>query len=144
MNKKTLVGVFLLLLLINVLVSLGESSSLDEKPSKEQQQDDFLEIYEDVKENVYNSRKVFYYTNNLLTTLPRGELYDLFKDAEEVYKNISVYYALLDSGPSIPDSLEAFEGDFKQSFGELASSSVILQDRSWMKKPVLFAENSIE
>lgn len=91
---------------------------------KEQQQRDFLKLYKDTIGMVYSIKKNLYYTTFLLTKLPSTTSYQNYKNAEEFYKECSVYFTFA----STPASLKNFEKDFDQSYGELSIVCVILQE----------------
>lgn len=98
-----------------------QSTSTDEK---EQQQRDFLKLYKDTLGIVYPIKKIFYSTNGLLTKVPSTTSYQNYKNAEETYKKCSVYFTFA----STPVSLKNFEKDFEQSYRELSSACVMLQE----------------
>lgn len=108
----------------NTAIPTPTKTEKEQNSGKEQQQRDFLNLYKETIDIIYPIKKIFYSTNGLLTKVPTTTSYLNYKNAEEAYKNCSVYFTFA----STPVNLKDFKDDFEQSFRELSIACTILQE----------------
>lgn len=138
MKKIILIGIGIMIFL-GIVTAKPNKTDNNDKPSvlnptattqstsgdeKEQQQRDFLKLYNNTVNLVYSIKKLSYLTTGLLTKVPATTSYENYKKAEDVYKDCSVFFTSIPT----PASLKNFDKDFKQSFDELSIACTILQE----------------
>ncbi len=121
--KWIIAGAIILIAILDL--SLGSKTETKQYTLSEKQKD-FLKVYTEINETVYAVKKAAYVSNNLRATTPITSLYNTFKESEELYKNCSVVFTF--SNFTLPKSLKEFEEEFEQSFKELSTACIILQD----------------
>lgn len=99
-----------------------------QKATIELQKTDFMTMYNKINTEVYNSRKISYFANNIITEVSSSYAYNLFKDDEEMQRKCSLYFTY--SSFAIPDSLKGYKEDIEQSLSELSNACSILQTSS--------------
>lgn len=128
MKKKILViAIFLLaaLFLPSLFINQGpeeeKASETSEQIDKNQQQEEFLKIYNIALSGIKISNTMFYTSHNLLTRASRTDTYEFLKTSEEKHGEVSAnFYQVSVEINKIHPSLKEYRQDIAQSFDELA------------------------